>query len=198
MGNLLFQDDPYSIPEISAMKPTFEALQLRRGDIRQFLELYNKIDLDQDGSIMLDELMNHLNEGNIQFKSRIFSIFDENSSKTIDFREFVLSMWNYCTLSRATLGIISETRSIKKLTTNHTVSFADLFAFDLYDSDGSGNLSPNEIVQMFQDLYGKSYNSHANAKTYVPSILSGIYIPITVEIIFRQGSCGACEGEADF
>lgn len=108
MGNLLFQDDPYSIPEISAMRPTFEALQLRRGDIRQLLELYNKIDLDHDGSIMLDELMNHLNEGNIQFKSRIFSIFDENSSKTIDFREFVLSMWNYCTLSRATLGIASN------------------------------------------------------------------------------------------
>lgn len=166
MGNLLFQDDPYSIPEISAMRPTFEALQLRRGDIRQLLELYNKIDLDHDGSIMLDELMNHLNEGNIQFKSRIFSIFDENSSKTIDFREFVLSMWNYCTLSRATLGIASTTSSVLSFTEFLVFFFfVDLFAFDLYDCDGSGNLSPNEVVQMFQDLYGKSYSSHPNAKT---------------------------------
>ncbi len=31
----------------------------------------------------------------------------------------------------------------------------DMFAFDLYDKDGSGELSGKEVTQMLQDIYGK-------------------------------------------
>lgn len=30
-----------------------------------------------------------------------------------------------------------------------------MFAFDLYDRDGSGELSPAEVTRMVQDIYGK-------------------------------------------
>ena len=49
-----------------------------------------------------------------KFTKRVFSIMDEDGSGEIDFREFVIALWNYCTLGKAALI---------------------LFAFDLYDND---------------------------------------------------------------
>ena len=48
---------------------------------------------------------------------RAFSLFDEDKSGELDFREFVISLWNYCTFDK-----------------NDLVKFA----FDLYDMDQSG------------------------------------------------------------
>ena len=39
-----------------------------------------------------------------RFTKRIFSIFDNDKSGQIDFREFVLSIWNYCTLGKSSLS----------------------------------------------------------------------------------------------
>jgi Ca2+-binding EF-hand superfamily protein len=66
-----------------------------------------------------------------------------NRSGKIDFREFVLSLWNYCTLGNATL---------------------DIFTFDLYDKDRSSILSKIEMEQMVMDLYGKNFQSNPKAK----------------------------------
>lgn len=41
-----------------------------------------------------------------------------------------------------------------------------MFAFDLYDNDGSGELSPAEVIQMLADIFGKTEvktNAHAKA-----------------------------------
>jgi Ca2+-binding EF-hand superfamily protein len=35
-------------------------------------------------------------------------------------------------------------------------SILDVFAFDLYDKDGSGELSSSEVLHMVQDIFGKS------------------------------------------
>lgn len=77
-------------------------------------------------------------------------MLDEDHSETLDFREYVLSLWNYLTLSKATLV---------------------LFAFDLYDQNSNGELSHKEIIGMLHDLYGKSYDAHFNAKGVVHDII---------------------------
>jgi len=46
------------------------------------------------------ELLAFLDLEKTRFTKRIFSIFDEDGSGLIDFREFVLSLWNYCTLTK--------------------------------------------------------------------------------------------------
>ncbi len=40
----------------------------------------------------------------------------------------------------------------------------ELFAFDLYDTDSSGELSIREIHRLLKDLYGKQYMTSAPAK----------------------------------
>jgi hypothetical protein len=39
-----------------------------------------------------------------RFARKLFSRFDENGSAEINFKEFVLSLWNVCSLSKSTLG----------------------------------------------------------------------------------------------
>jgi len=46
-----------------------------------------------------------------------------------------------------------------------------MFAFDMYDSDGSGEISPNEVTQMLNDLFGKQeVKTNQHAKAYVSSL----------------------------
>lgn len=160
MGNIGVPFDyPYNYPRIAAHRPTFEALQLKRGDIRKLYDMFCLIDKDHDGTITMTELMNHLIDSSVEFKTRIFQIFDGDHSKAIDFREFVVSLWNYCTLSRATL---------------------DLFAFDLYDVDGSGEISLQEMTQMFYDLYGQHADLNPQAKRYMSFLC--IYVSFSLEL----------------
>lgn len=42
--------------------------------------------------------------------------------------------------------------------------FSDLFAFDLYDSDSSGQLSPDEVQRMLKDIYGSDHKTNFRAK----------------------------------
>lgn len=42
----------------------------------------------------------------------------------------------------------------------------DLFAFDLYDTDGSQELSAPEVLHMLQDIFGKNeMKTNIHAKT---------------------------------
>jgi serine/threonine-protein phosphatase 2B regulatory subunit len=82
----------------------FSAMQLSKGEIRTLYRVFRKVDMDGSGNIALPELLAHIDLERTKFTERIFSIFDEDGSGEIDFREFVLSLWNYCTLTKATLG----------------------------------------------------------------------------------------------
>lgn len=145
MGNLCISSKIYQDPIFKPYKSQFEALKFKPSEVLRLKQIFDTIDIDHSGSIGLKELLNHLDiETNNKFSKRVFSIFDEDGSGQVDFREFVLSIWNYCTLSQATLA---------------------LFAFDLYDADRTGFLSPAEIEGILKDLYGsEAASSNAQAK----------------------------------
>lgn len=140
-------DDDY----LQSLQPLFRSLQLRLGEVRKLHVIFLQVDVHRKGSIGLRALMDHLEMGGTVFKDRIFSIFDEDGSGQVDFREFLLSVWNYCTLTRATL---------------------DHFAFDLYDMDSDGQLSSDEINGMFRDLYGSDLHHHPSAKGVLTELLN--------------------------
>ena len=64
------------------------------------------------------------------FAKRAFAIFDSDGSGELDFREFAISLWNYCTSDKIAL---------------HS------FAFDLYDVDSGGTVSADEIASPCDD-----------------------------------------------
>lgn len=87
-----------------------------------------------------------------KFSRQVFSIMDEDASGTIDFREFVISCWNYATLGDEALV---------------------LFGFDLYDRDCSNVLEATEISKMLQDLYGKNFEKNKRAVKLRNDIVTG-------------------------
>ena len=69
-----------------------------------------------------------------EYVSRVFAIFDEDYDSRINFREFFVGCWNYCTISAVALPI---------------------FCFDLYDHDCSGEVELKEILIMLSEIYGQ-------------------------------------------
>ena len=82
----------------------YQAMQLSERDIRKLFYEFRKVDVDGSGSIALSELLVYLELSATPFTEKVFSIFDDDRSGEIDFKEFVLALWNYCTLTSATLG----------------------------------------------------------------------------------------------
>lgn len=118
----------YKRAEVKESKALFDALCFKELDIGRLHKQFRLIDNDHSNNIELAELLAHLDLERTRFTKRIFSIFDEDNSGEIDFREFVLSLWNYCTLSRASLV---------------------MFAFDLYDKDASGSITADEGMYVY-------------------------------------------------
>ena len=101
-------------------------------------EQFLKIDKDGSGTIELWEMLDHLDLKRNRFAKRVFAIFDVDGSNEIDFKEFVVALWQYCTLGRAQLI---------------------MFAFDLYDRDSSGAIDFEEFNTMLKELYGPVWKS---------------------------------------
>lgn len=89
------------------LKPQFDAFMLEPEEIGMLYEIFQSVDKDKSGYVSTQELFEHLAVQSTYFRDRVFSIFDEDGSGKIDFSEFVLSLWNYCTLSKASLGTSS-------------------------------------------------------------------------------------------
>jgi len=115
---------------------------LTSGEMRKLWRVFAKIDADQSGEVSLLELLDFLQQDNNGFMSRVFSIFDEDRSGEVCFREFVMTLYNYCTLNKSTLI---------------------LFAFDLYDADGSGAIDHTEVQLLLKEVYGKHFDSSPHA-----------------------------------
>jgi len=140
---------------IQKYRKTFEALRVNTSDVERIFHAFKEIDLDGSNSISIDEFFNHFELKRSKFSVRCFTIFDEDGSAELDFREFGVSLWNYCTQDQ--LALIS-------------------FAFDLYDLDNSGSIDIDELTQMLTEVYGDrvEHNTHAqNIKKKIKSY-SGI------------------------
>jgi serine/threonine-protein phosphatase 2B regulatory subunit len=107
MGGCASIDIYETYPDVKKFKSQFEAIHLNHNDIRKFYFVYRQMDNDNSGSIGLPELLAHIDIEVTDFSESVFSIFDKDGSGELDFREFVISTWNYCTLSRSTLGLYS-------------------------------------------------------------------------------------------
>lgn len=145
------------------------ALALSEAAVEKFYRIYKKIDMDESGTIEIKEMVMrgaicplphvllffaqlvHFDIDRTKFTKRVFGVFDEDNSGEIDLREFIMALWNYCTLGKSTLVI---------------------FAFDLYDTDGSGVIDAQELDNMLKEVYGRFWNTNAYATRYAVCLCS--------------------------
>jgi len=91
-------------PEFRHTMAQFKNMQLSENDVKRLYRVFELVDQDHSNSIALTELMDHIDLPRTVYTEKIFSIFDKDKSGAIDFREFVFSVWNYCTLTKVNLG----------------------------------------------------------------------------------------------
>ena len=63
-----------------------------------------------------------------------------------------MSLWNYCTLSKAALI---------------------MFAFDLYDNDNSGEIDLGEVELLLKEVYGREFSSNTQAQAIMAKLRGG-------------------------
>jgi len=140
-------------PDLLEWKSEFDTLRLDESDITKLHNVFLKIisrDKCETKTPTIATTLKYLGfHGNV-FMKRVFSMLDhEDQSGQIDFREFVLVIWNYCT---------------------HLDNFA-LFVFEVYDFDGNGKLDHEEYDEMMEDLYGTKNPSAEAFQTLKKKIL---------------------------
>lgn len=116
---------------------TFRALGWSKETIQKFWIIFCRINRSRTGEITIIEFLNYFNLDRTQYVQKCFEYFDTTGGNDIDFLEFMVSIWNICTLDAQTL-------------TN--------FTFDLYDLDSDGELTYPEIEKMVLELFGSTDN----------------------------------------
>jgi len=148
---------------------TFETLQLDPRTIQRFYIVFNDIDEDGSGEISKDEFYGYLKIDETAFSDRVFEIIDLDKSGEIDFREFVVCLWNYCTYDQATLSD---------------------FAFSLYDEDDGGFLDLAEIQELVNEVFGSAQEGSARVQKVLGILdADGDGVVTKEEFIHFQESC---------
>lgn len=117
---------------------TFKALGWNRTIIEKFWVIFCRINRCRSGEISIFEFLNYFNLDRTQYVEKCFEYFDTTGGNDVDFLEFMVSVWNICTLDAQTL-------------TN--------FTFDLYDLDSDGELTYPELEKMVHELFGSTDNA---------------------------------------
>ena len=130
-----FHIPPYQ-PDDEEWEITFRALGLDDRTIKVFWKIFYRMNKSHDGEVSIIEFLNYFNLDRTVYAAKAFGYCDTVGGGEMDFLEFIVSVWNMCTLSPATL-------------TN--------FTFDLYDLDDDGELSYDEMETMIRELYGPTW-----------------------------------------
>ena len=141
----------YEEPWFMSWKAQFECLQLSKRELKSIFRIFHAVSGGGEvaQNVGLAELFTHISVERTVFTERVFSIFDEDGSDEIDFREFTIALWNFCTLSGHTL---------------------ETFVFNLYDDDRSGALSAKEVANMLKDIYGSSAETNSSSKALLEDL----------------------------
>ena len=82
----------------------FSSLLLSKREMKKLHKVFRNMDLDSDGVIDVADILIALDIERTKFTERIFAVFDYKHTGKVDFREFVLCLWNYCTLGKGSLS----------------------------------------------------------------------------------------------
>ncbi|KAJ1420209.1 hypothetical protein B484DRAFT_333228, partial [Ochromonadaceae sp. CCMP2298] len=110
----------------------FHSIQLSTSEIYKMFAVFQEIGDASLSRIRIPALLTFLGVERTKFAERVFSIFDQDKNGVVDFREFVLTVSNYCTLTPITLA---------------------MFAFDLYDTKKTGVLSLEDLEQLLREIF---------------------------------------------
>ncbi|GMH97180.1 hypothetical protein TrST_g8886 [Triparma strigata] len=119
----------YELPpdKFNSLDVFCKQLEIRPGTLTKLRVAFTKIDHDKSGCVSMAEFLVLFGLDRTPFTTRAFRLIDNDRSGELDFFEFVAAVWNYCTMDWETLV---------------------RYSFDLFDTDGSGQLETEEIERL--------------------------------------------------
>jgi serine/threonine-protein phosphatase 2B regulatory subunit len=75
-------------------------INLTQKEVKGFLNLFYRIDLDKGGTISLKEFYAHFGIEKTAFADRAFAVLDEDASGELDYHEFLAGVWSMCSSSK--------------------------------------------------------------------------------------------------
>ena len=117
-----------------------EKLKVTEKEATSFLKMFEKIDVDHSGSISLYEFFDYFRLDENEFITRAFNVMDfdkegahgGSGTGEMNYTEFFVSLFNFCTLTRPTL---------------------EKFTFAVIDKDESGTIDREEMYEMIHMLH---------------------------------------------
>ena len=129
---------------------TFRALGLSDSAINSFYYYFSEIDDDDNGTISLDEFYDYFGLIRSPFSDMVFQILDKDSNGTVNFSEFVVNLWEYCSLSPRSLAN---------------------FAFRIFDKNNNTELSLSEVFGIVQCIYGPQFDQNEEIRKVIDDIV---------------------------
>ena len=121
-------------PQLQAYKSQFLAMGITQSKLTIFHQHYKSIDTENIDAITVPQMVEYLGFDKNEFIRKAFNVLVANKERdTLTFRDFVITIWNFCTLDDSEFG---------------------LFVFGVYDFDGNKELDHEEAVELMKDLYG--------------------------------------------
>ena len=82
----------------------FAEMKLTREELKCLFKRFKKMDENKDDHIDTFELLMLIDEEKSPLHERLFEAFDRDGTGGVDFNEFVVSMWRFCTLDNHSLS----------------------------------------------------------------------------------------------
>lgn len=141
----------------------FQILGLSKERAMELFEAFIEIDEDNGGEISIEEFHTWLGLRVTKFSERVFGVLDLDASGFLDFREYVVGVWNFCTydaglLTKLAFSIfdVEKTGSLEMaecdalLRMVYNVRKADPALLKKMDVNGDGTVTLEELEQMVE------------------------------------------------
>ncbi len=146
VGPLRFTPDRSKPGQDDSALADFVRVGLAREAVDKLYGIWCRMDTARTGNVDLEQFYRHFRLDRSPFSDRVFSVLDSDGSGSIDFREFVLSLWNFCSM---------DGRALMR------------FAFLLFDPNGTGRVATDELRNLIKEVYGAGFDRNEKVKVVI-------------------------------
>jgi Ca2+-binding EF-hand superfamily protein len=118
--------------EYGKYKRLFKCLGFTEKAGRELIKVFYRLDAEGSRSVDYDECAKFFEIDNTPFSKKCFMLMDTQGTGEINFAQFVVACWNYCTYDKN--GLTG-------------------FSFKLYDALGNGQIPMDDVFKLVDDIY---------------------------------------------